>query len=332
MSMTMATTNETTRSAAMLLLALGENEAATVLKHLDAKVVQRLGTAMAQLKTASREEVHEVVGTFVMTMESQADIKVGSDDYIRKVLTDALGNDKANGIIDRILVGRKSKGLDVLKWMDPRAISEIIRQEHPQVLAIVIAYLDPDLSARVLAEFPQWLRAEVLLRVSQLDGVHPTALTKLDEMIEKQVSGKGGTTSAALGGPKTAANILNFMPAATMEELQKLDQAAAQSIQDLMFVFADMASVDDKGIQSVLREVDSARLVIALKGADASLVEHFLKNMSQRAAEMLKDDMESRGPVKLSEVEAAQKEILVVTRKLADAGTIVLGGSGEAYV
>jgi flagellar motor switch protein FliG len=329
----MTTELQTTRGAAMLLLALGEGEAATVLKHLDAKVVQRLGSAMAQLKSASREEVAQVVGSFVQTMEGQADIKVGSDEYIRKVLTDALGNEKANGIIDRILVSPKSKGLDVLKWMDPRAIAEIIRQEHPQVLAIVIAYLDADLSAKVLAEFPAWLRSEVLLRVAQLDGVHPTALGKLDEIIEKQVTGKVGGTSAALGGYKTAASIINFMPGTAIEELIKLDEAAANKIQELMFVFEDMAQVDDKGIQAVLREVDSGRLVIALKGADASLVQHFLKNMSQRAAEMLRDDMESRGPVKLSEVEAAQKEILVITRKLADAGTIALGGaSGEAYV
>jgi flagellar motor switch protein FliG len=329
----MTTELQTTRSAAMLLLALGESEAATVLKHLDAKVVQRLGSAMSQLKQASREEVSEVVGDFVTTMDSQADIKVGSDEYIRKVLTDALGNDKATGIIDRILVGRKSKGLDVLKWMDPRAIAEVIRLEHPQIIAIVIAYLDSDMSARVLAEMPAWLQSEVLLRVAQLEGVHPTALSKLDETIEKQIAGKGSSMSANLGGPKSAASILNFMPANAMEELRKIDETMAQRLQDLMFVFEDMLKIDDKGIQSVLREVDSARLVVALKGADPVMVQHFLKNMSTRAGEMLKDDLESRGPVKLSEVEAAQKEILAITRKLADAGTIVLGGGGgEAYV
>jgi flagellar motor switch protein FliG len=317
----------------MLLLALGENEAATVLKHLDAKVVQRLGSAMAQLKSASREEVTEVVGGFVATMDGQADIKVGSEDYIRNVLTSALGNDKASGIIDRILVGRKSKGLDVLKWMEPRAIAELVKMEHPQVLAIVISYLDADLAARVLTELPQAVQSEVLLRVAQLDGVQPAALGKLDEMIEKQIAGKGGSVSANLGGAKSAASILNFMPGAVMEDLRKVDEVTATKLQDLMFIFGDMISIDDKGIQSVLREVDSARLVVALKGADQALVAHFLKNMSSRAAEMLKDDMESRGPVKLSEVEAAQKEILLVARRLADAGTIVLGGAGgEQYV
>jgi flagellar motor switch protein FliG len=330
----MTTEIQSTRSAAVLLLALGEGEAATVLKHLDARTVQRLGSAMAQIKSASRDEVSNVVGDFVLTLDGQADIKVGSDDYIRKVLTDALGDDKANSIIDRILVGQKrGKGLDVLKWMEPRAIAEIIRHEHPQVLAIICSYLDADLAARVLAELPQWLQAEVLLRVSQLDGVQPAALGKLDEMLEKQIAGKGTAVSANLGGAKVAATILNYLPATAMEELRRADEEMAQKLQDLMFVFEDMMKLDDKGIQAVLREVDSARLVVALKGADAVMVEHFLKNMSQRAGEMLKEDLESRGPVKLSEVEAAQKEILVVTRKLADAGTIVLGGAGgEAYV
>jgi len=324
---------QSTRNAAVLLLALGENEAATVLKHLDAKTVQRLGSAMAQIKSASRDEVAGVVGDFVQTLDGQADIKVGTDDYIRKVLIDALGEDKASSIIDRILVSRKSKGLDVLKWMDPRTISEIIRHEHPQVLAIITSYLDADLAAKVLAELPQWLQAEVLLRISQLDGVQPAALGKLDEMIEKQIASKGASVSARLGGTKSAAAILNFMPATTMEELRRADEEMAQTLQDLMFVFEDMLKVDDKGVQTLLREVDSARLVVAMKGADQALVQHFLKNMSQRAAEMLKDDMESRGPVKLSEVEAAQKEILVAARKLAEAGTIVLGNSGgEAYV
>jgi flagellar motor switch protein FliG len=334
--MTMNTNSQlqSTRNAAMLLLALGENEAATVLKHLDAKVVQRLGTAMAQLKSASREEVSVVVGGFVDTMELQADIKVGSDDYIRKVLTDALGTDRASGIIDRILIGRKSKGLDVLKWMEPRAIAELLKLEHPQVLAIVISYLDADLSARVLAELPQNMRSEVLLRVAQLDGVQPSAIGKLDEMIEKQIAGKGGSVTANLGGLKAAAAILNFMPGAALEDLRKADEATTTKVQDLMFTFTDMASVDDKGIQTVLREVDTARLVIALKGADASLADLFLRNMSSRAAEMLKDDMESRGPVRLSEVEAAQKEILVIARRLADAGTIALGasGGGEQFI
>jgi flagellar motor switch protein FliG len=324
---------QSTRGAAMLLLALGETEAATVLKHLDAKVVQRLGAEMANLKSASREEVSSVLGGFVQVMEAQADIKVGSDDYIRKVLVSALGDDKANSIIDRILLGQKRSGLDVLKWMEPRAIAETIRNEHPQILAIILAYLDTDQAAKVLDEFPETLQADVILRIAQLDGVHPEALGKLDEMIEKQVQGRGNQLSAKLGGAKPAAGILNFTKPSVLEHLRKVDEAMCQKLQDLMFVFDNLMDVDDRGMQELLREVDSAKLVLALKGTEPALADKFLRNMSSRAAEMLKDDMESRGPVKLSEVEAAQKEIIAVARKLADAGTIQLGGSAaEAYV
>jgi flagellar motor switch protein FliG len=325
-----------TRSAAVLLLALGEGEAATVLKHLDAKVVQRLGVEMASLKSASREEVSAVVSSFVSTMDGQADIKVGSDDYIRKVLVNALGDDKAAGIIDRILLGRTSKGLDVLKWMEPKAIAETIRLEHPQVLAIVLAYLDTDHAAKVLEFFPDWLQADILMRIATLDGVQPAALGKLDEMIEKQFAGNSGGLAANLGGPKSAAGILNFIDGTgegkVIEQIRKADDALCQKLQDLMFVFENLMEVDDRGIQEILREVDSAKLVLALKGADASMLEKFMKNMSQRAAEMLKDDLESRGPVRLAEVEAAQKEILAVARRLADSGKIMLGGGGETFV
>jgi len=326
-----------TRSAAVLLLALGEQEAATVLKHLDAKVVQKLGVEMAQLKSASREEVGAVVSGFVGVMESQADIKVGSDDYIRSVLVNALGDDKASGIIDRILLGRTSKGLDVLKWMEPRSIAETIKMEHPQVLAIILAYLDQDHAAKVLEQFPKTLQADVITRIATLDGVQPAALGKLDEMIEKQFAGNAGGVAANLGGPKIAAGILNFIDGTGEGEvighIRKNDEALCQKLQDLMFVFENLIDVDDRGIQEILREVDSAKLVLALKGSDPQMLEKIMKNMSQRAGEMLKDDLESRGPVRLSEVEAAQKEILAVARRLADAGRIMLGAAGaEQFV
>jgi flagellar motor switch protein FliG len=321
------------RDAAVLLLALGEAEAATVLKHLDAKVVQRLGAEMARLKSASREEVSGMLGTFVAVMDGQSGIKAGSDDYIRRVLVNALGDDKASGIIDRVLQGQASKGLDALKWMEPRAIADIIRHEHPQVLSIVLAYLDTDQAAKVLEFFPDYLQADIVMRIATLEGVHPAALGKLDEMMEKQFAGNSGVSAANLGGPKSAAGILNFINAGVLEEIRKADEALGQKLQDLMFVFENMLDVDDRGIQEVLRDVDSAKLVIALKGADQALTDKFLKNMSQRAAETLKEDLESRGPVRLVEVEAAQKEILGVARKLADAGKIALGGaSGEVYV
>jgi flagellar motor switch protein FliG len=323
--------------AAILLLTLGEVEAAEILKHMGAKDVQRVGGAMAQMSNVSKTEVHAVLQNFSEKVESQTSLGVGAEDYIKKVLVNALGEEKAAGIIDRILLGHSSKGLETLKWMDPRQISEMIRQEHPQIISIVLAYLDPDQSAEVLSQMPEWLRADVVMRIATLDGIQPLALSELDEIMEKQLSGnQGGGKTSVLGGAKAAANIMNFMEssqeAPLMEHIRKVDEQLGSRIQDLMFVFDNLIEVDDRGMQELLRAVSSDQLLLALKGSDEALKAKFFKNMSQRAAEMLKDDLEAKGPVKLSDVEAAQKEVLSVARRLADAGTISLGGKGEAYV
>ncbi|HEY5808878.1 MAG TPA: flagellar motor switch protein FliG [Povalibacter sp.] len=326
-----------TERAAILLLSLGEQEAAEVMKHMGAKDVQRIGAAMTQLQNISRAEVTNVLQEFTSTVESQTSLGVGVDEYLRKVLIGALGEDKAAGVIDRILFGRSSKGLESLKWMDARAVSELIRQEHPQIIAIVLAYLDPDQSADILSQFPEWLRADVIMRIATLDGIQPSALHELDDVIEKQFSGKNGALkTSALGGIKTAASIMNFMDSnqegVIIDHIRKIDEPLGGKIQDLMFVFDDLLEVDDRGMQEVLRAVPGERLLIALKGAEDALKEKVFKNMSQRAAEMLRDDLESRGPVRLSEVEAAQKEILALVRKMAEAGTVQLGGKGEEFV
>lgn len=325
-----------TERAAILLLSLGEKEAAEVMKHMGAKDVQRIGAAMTQLQNISRKEVTEVLDEFTSTVENQTSLGVGVDDYLRKVLIGALGEDKAAGVIDRILFGRSSKGLEALKWMDARAVAELVRQEHPQIIAIVLAYLDPDQSAEVLAQFPEWLRADVIMRIATLDGIQPHALHELDEVIEKQFAGKtGALKTSIIGGVKTASNILNFLDpsqeVSVIEHIKKVDEQLGTKIQDLMFVFADLIDLDDRSIQEVLRAVPGERLLLALKGADEALKEKIFKNMSQRAAEMLKDDLETRGPVRLSEVESAQKEILALVRKLAESGTISLG-KGEEFV
>mgnify|MGYP001431453033 FL=1 len=326
-----------TERAAILLLSLGEQEAAEVMKHMGAKDVQRIGAAMTQLQNVSRQEVTEVLQEFTTTVENQTSLGVGVDDYLRKVLISALGEEKAAGLIDRILFGRTSKGLESLKWMDARAVAELIRQEHPQIIAIVLAYLDPDQSADVLAQFHEWLRADVIIRIATLDGIQPHALHELDDVIEKTFSGKkGALKTSIIGGIKTASNILNFMDASQesvlIEHIKKVDEQLGTKIQDLMFVFSDLIQVDDRSIQEILRAIPSERLLVALKGADEALRVKIFKNMSQRAAEMLKDDLEALGPVRLSEVEAAQKEILAIVRKMAEQGTIALGGKGEAYV
>jgi flagellar motor switch protein FliG len=326
-----------TERAAILLLTLGEQEAAEVMKHMGAKDVQRIGGAMTQLQNISRADVSGILRDFNVAVEGQTSLGVGVDEYLRKVLIGALGEDKASGVIDRILFGRSSKGLEALKWMDARAVAEVVRQEHPQIISIVLAYLDPDQSAEVLAQFPDWLRTDIIMRIATLDGIQPTALHELDEVIEKTFAGKtGALKTSVIGGIKTAANILNFLDtsqeSALVESIRKVDDALGNKIQDLMFVFNDLIEVDDRGMQEVLRAVPGDRLLLALKGADDGLKEKVFKNMSQRAAEMMRDDMEARGPVRLSEVEAAQKEILAMVRKMADAGTVQLGGKGEEFV
>jgi len=326
-----------TERAAIFLLSLGEQEATEVMRHMGAKDVQRIGAAMTQLQNISRNDVSKVLSDFSLSVEGQTSLGVGVDEYLRKVLVGALGEDKARGVIDRILFGRSSKGLEALKWMDPRAVAELIRQEHPQIIAIVMAYLDSDQAAEVLGHFPDPLRADVVLRVATLDGIQPTALHELDEVIEKQFAGRtGGLKSSVLGGVKSAANILNFMDSSVEANvvalISKADESLGSKIQELMFVFDDIAQIDDRGMQEVLRAVPSDKLLLAIKGADEPLKAKIFKNMSQRAAEMLKDDLEAKGPVRLSEVEAAQKEILAIVRKMSEAGTIQLGGKGEEFV
>jgi flagellar motor switch protein FliG len=323
--------------AAILLMTLGEQEAATVLKQLNAREVQRLGAAMAQLAGVSRDDVSTTLSRFTSDLDTQTSVGVDSDQYLRKVLTEALGADKATPIVDRLMGGRSSRGLDALKWMEAKAVSEMLRYEHPQIIAIVLSYLDSDQGAAVLNGLPEGLRGDVITRIATLGGVHPSALDELDEVLEKQFSGTNASKSAGFGGPKVAAGILNLIGAASegkiIEEIGKNDAVLAQTLQDLMFVFGDLQEIDDRGIQELLREVTSDKLVIALKAADELLKQKFFKNMSERAAEMLKDDLESKGPVRLSEVEAAQKEIVVTARRMADEGRLQLGGKGgDEYV
>ena len=318
--------------AATLLLALGEEDAAEILKHMGPREVQDVGMAMAGLTNVSTRQMELVMSNFVTALEDQTSLGLGSDEYIRSMLTNALGTDKAGGMIDRILLGRNSKGLEQLKWMEPRAVVEMIRLEHPQIIAIVLSFLDADQAAEVLAQFPDQVRPDIIMRVATLEGIQPAALQELDEILEKQFSGGGNVQSSSMGGVKTAANILNMTDGAieglVMEQITDTDAELAQEIQDLMFVFGNLIDVDERGIQTLLREVSSEQLLLALRGAEEGLKEKIFTNMSKRAAEMLRDDLEAAAPARLSDVEGAQKEILLVTRRLADAGEIMLGGGG----
>jgi len=318
--------------AAILLLSLGETDAAQVLRHLGPKEVQRVGTAMAQMRNVQKAQIEQVMGEFVEIVGDQTSLGVGSDGYIRKMLTQALGEDKAGGLIDRILLGGNTSGLDSLKWMEPRAVADVIRYEHPQIQAIVVAYLDPDQAGEVLSHFDHKVRLDIILRVSSLNTVQPAALKELNLILEKQFSGNTSTSRASLGGVKRAADIMNYLDSSIegqlMDSIREVDEDLSGQIEDLMFVFDNLADIDDRGIQVLLREVSSDVLVMALKGADEAIKEKIFKNMSKRAGELLRDDLEAKGPVRVSDVENAQKEILTIARRMAEAGEIVLGGKG----
>lgn len=323
--------------SAIFLMTLGESEAAAVLKYLEPKEVQKISAAMMKLKNLGREEITQVMHDFFVVASDKTTIGMDSSDYIRGMLIQALGDDKAAGLLDRIMTNSDTSGIESLKWMDPGAVAEMICNEHPQIIATILVHLDPDQAAEVLKMLTERTRNDVLLRISTLDSVQPVALHELNDVLGKLMSGGGTGKKSLQGGVATAAEILNFMGSALeaemMENVRSLDPDLAQKIEDKMFVFENIMEIDDRGIQLILREVQSESLIIALKGASEELREKIFKNMSQRAAEMMREDLESKGPVRLSEVEANQKEILKIVRRLSDEGQISLGGkSEEAYV
>ena len=318
--------------AAILLLSLSEEDAAQILKHLEPKQVQKLGSAMAKIDDMTQTKITAVHKHFIEEIQNYSTIGFQSQDFVKRALTAALDEDKAANLIDQILMGSGAKGLDSLKWMDSKQVASIIRNEHPQIQTIVMSYLEPEQSAEILSQFPEKVRLDLLMRVANLEEVQPAALQELNEIMEKQFAGQAGAQAAKMGGLKSAADIMNYLDTniegQLMDAIREQDEEMSQQIQDLMFVFDNLVDVDDRGIQAILREVQQESLLKAIKGADEELKNKITKNMSKRAAEMLIDDLEALGPVRVSEVETAQKEILSVARRLADAGEIMLGGGG----
>ncbi|MGO8827620.1 MAG: flagellar motor switch protein FliG [Steroidobacteraceae bacterium] len=326
-----------TQRAAILLMSLGEQDAANVLKQLDARDVQRLGVAMAELREVSRDQMTSVLDKFIGVVDGKANIASGSQDYVRRVLTQAVGKQKADLLLDRVSSGQTGQGIEALKWMDSKAVAQIISAEHPQIGAIVLSHLEPEQSAGILPLLSEEMRTDVLMRIASLNEVPQSALTELDQLVEKQANVAPPATLRRIGGARTVANILNAMERdKSGEELGKIEKADGEMhgrIKDLLFIFDNLLDVDDRGIQALLREVSSDTLAVALRGAEPEVQEKILRNMSKRAAEILKDDMEARGPVKLTDVEAAQKEIVVIAQRLAEEGTISLGGkAGGEFV
>ena len=320
-------------NAAILLMSLGEEEAAGVFKHLSPKEVQALGETISKMKAVTRERVDGVLQLFSETAGEQSMLVTDNDEYVKAVLRKALGDDKANLLIDRIMQGGDTAGIEALKWMDPQSVGELLRIEHPQIVAALLVHLDYDQAADVLKTFTERQRNEVLVRIATLDGIQPSALMDLNEVMSKVLAGGEKMRKTSLGGVKAAAEMINMMGSsietAVLDYIREADNDLAQKIMDNMFTFDDLEKVDDKGIQSLLKEVQSESLVIALKGATPEMREKVFKNMSTRAAETLREDLESRGPVRVSEVEAEQKEMLKIVRRLVDEGQIVLAGGGD---
>ncbi|VVE03619.1 flagellar motor switch protein FliG [Pandoraea anhela] len=323
--------------SAILLMSLGEDEAAEVFKYLAPREVQKLGAAMASLRQVTRDQIADVLQDFVLEAEQHSALSLDSSEYIRSVLNKALGNDKAAGLIERILQGGDTSGIEGLKWMDSNAVAELIRHEHPQIIATILVHLDRDQASEVLALFTERLRNDVVLRIATLDGIQPAALRELNDVLTKLLSGSENIKRSPMGGVRTAAEILNYLGGvheeSVIEAVRNYDSDLAAKIVEEMFVFENLLEVEDRSIQVLLKEIESESLIIALKGAPAELREKFFKNMSARAAELLREDLESRGPVRVSEVEAEQKKVLQVVRRLADQGAIMIGGRGDdAYV
>ncbi|MDX3904140.1 MAG: flagellar motor switch protein FliG [Pigmentiphaga sp.] len=318
---------------AILLLSLGEEEAAEVLKYLSPREVQKLGTAMAGMQGIAREAMDQVIRRFETDISAHTGLGADADAYLRSVLTRALGADKAGFLLDRILHTGDTSGIESLKWMDPTSVAELIRHEHPQIIASILVHLEADQSAGVLNQLPERVRADVLLRIATLDGIQPAALRELNDVLLKMLSGNEQIKRRKLGGIKTAADILNYVGSSSEHQIlalvKQVDTELAQRIIDEMFTFENLIDADDRGMQLLLREVTPESLILALKGASAELRAKVFRCMPSRAAQQLREDLDARGPVKISDVEAQQKEILKIARRLTESGDLAINGMGE---
>lgn len=320
--------------AAIFLLGLGEEGAAAVMRHMEPKEVQRVGEAMAALTDVADDQIVTVVQEFADKVGRFSALGIGTGDFTRRVMVQALGESKARNMLGRVMQNADTKGMDALKWMDARSVAGLIRQEHPQIIAIVLASLDSDHAAEVVELLPETVRSDALLRIAKLELIDPAALLELDQVLEKQLGNFQALPPTAVKGLDTAAGILNHMgsnlEADLLEQMKQEDETLTEKVHEKMFVFENLSVLDDRGMQRLIREISVDDLVLALKGVDDAVKERFFKNMSSRAAEMLKEDMEAKGPVKLSDVEEAQKGILGIATKLSDDGEIFLGkGEGD---
>lgn len=327
----MSNADEGVEKAALLLLTLGADEAAEVLKHLGPREVQRLSLKMATLPPQERPRVSLVLSELIEHFAKGARVEA-DEEQLREMLTKALGADRANQLLGRVIQGSDTAGIQSLKWMDAATAADLIKSEHPQIIATILVHLEYDQAGEILDHFGDRLRNDVVLRIATLDGVQPNALRELNESLAHMLAGASGSQKAAIGGIHHAAEILNYVASShettVIDSVREYDPDLAQRILDEMFVFENLLDIDDRGIQTVLREIQADSLIIALKGASPDLREKVFRNMSSRAAEMLREDLEARGPVRLSAVEAEQKEILKIVRRLAEEGQVMMASKG----
>lgn len=325
-----------TQRAAVLMLLLGEQQASEIIRYMNPREVQALGAAMVSVADLSQEAVNIVLDDFVATLKKQTSLGLGTGDYVEKVLKRALGDDKAASVLSRIMPGQGSKGLEILKWMDARSIADMIRNEHPQVVAIILSVLEYDVAADVLNYLSAESRPEIIQRIAKLETVQPSAMEELEAIMKKQFASNSSAKSSSFGGVKAAAKIMNFvkveLEGSIMKGLSDIDEDLTLRIQDNMFTFENLSGVDNRGIQTLMRAVEPDLLMIALKGAPDFVKQKFFDNMSSRARVMFIDDMEAKGPLRLTEVEEAQKKVMRLARKLSEAGELVLAGSGDDFV
>ncbi|WP_447977074.1 flagellar motor switch protein FliG [Candidatus Nitrospira bockiana] len=320
--------------AAILLRAIGEDAAAAVMRHLEPKDIRKVGVYMTEISNITREQEAEVMQEF-QAVADQGTISFEGKEYIKTILSKALGPDKAAQIMDSF-TSMTYPGIETLKWLDPRAVSQLVKVEHPQTIAVVLAHLDPEQSSHVLSALPDALRADVALRLATMEEVQPEMLQHLSDALQEALRGNSGPRALSIGGAKVMAEIMTRMDKTTegsiMSKLTERDPALADTIRSLMFVFDDLIKLDDRGMQELLKEVSKEELPLALKAANPDVVQKVFKNMSSRAAEMLREDMEARGPIKLSDAEKAQQNILKTCRRLEEEGRIVISGEGEVMV
>ncbi len=323
--------------AAVMLMALGEDHAAEILRHLDPRELHKVGVAMTNLTRVNREQISEIVHSFNEEINQQSSLVLDSENYIRGVLTRAVGREKAKGILEHIFDHETGSGVDSLKWMAASAIAGGLRDEHPQVVALVLSSLRAEQAAEIVGLLPASLRDEALLRVATLDEVSSGALEELNELVEKQVMRNiSAAATSKIGGPKRAAEILGRLDgnveSQILDKIKEADAELGDKIEEMMIVFEHLLTLSDRDTQTLLREVSSEMLLMALRGAEDAVRNKIMSNMSKRAAELLRDDLEAMPPVKLSDVEAAQKEIMASAKRLAEAGEITLGTKGEQLV